>query len=67
MLHLSIYVVNDVVVWRLWKPRPAAQWRTLGPSYWERRGEVVLTDDERTDRQLLTAALEAIQNRLGER
>lgn len=67
MIHLSIYMVDGAVVWSMRKLRPAREWRTLGSRYWERRGEVVLDEPATSDRELLTAALQAIQARLGER
>jgi hypothetical protein len=60
-------MVDDVVAWRLVKIRPASSWRAMGPYYWERKGDVPLSGDAKSDRELLTAALTAVLNRLGER
>jgi hypothetical protein len=67
MIMLQIYMVNDMVVWSMWAPRPAKDWSTLGCRYWERRGDVHLDDNPRTHRELLSLALRAVQDRLGER
>lgn len=67
MIHLSVWYAEGVVKWQLVKVRPAVEWRRLGPWYWERRGEARLDDVPRDDRAMISAALAAIQDRLGER
>lgn len=67
MIQLMVWMHEDVVRWSLVKFRPAHLWRSLGSRYWERSGEVTTAGDIYSDRQLLTAALKAIQDKLGER
>lgn len=67
MIQLSVWAVEDCVKWQLVKIRPADQWRAHGPWYWERRGQIVSDDELRSDRELISMALKAIGDRLGER
>lgn len=67
MMQLSLYCVDDYVKWRLVKIRPAHLWASQGPWYWERRGEVKLEPEALSDREALTASLNAVLMRLGER
>lgn len=67
MIQLIVYMHEDVVVWRMIKMRPAHEWRALGPTYWERRGDVYLEETPTSDREMISAALRAIMDRLGER
>lgn len=67
MIVLYMYMSDDAVVWSMHKPRPASQWLSQGVRYWERSGLVKLEPEPTSDRELLTAALKAINDRLGER
>lgn len=67
VIQIQVYVSNGLVIWRLYKIRPARDWRSMGPWYWERRGEVELGQEPLSDRAALTAALTAMLTRLGER
>lgn len=67
MIQLLVYAQEDTVVWTLVALRPAHEWRTKGSRYWERRGEISLDEPAESHRQLISAALQAVQDRLGER
>lgn len=67
MLSLQIWMREDRIEWVLRKMRIGAAVRALGIFAWERRGFVVLDEQPLSDRQALSVALKAIQDRLGER
>lgn len=67
MIVLYAYMTEGMVTWSMFKPRPSREWTSLGTRYWERRGEVRLDEPVTSDRELLSAALRAILDRLGER
>ncbi len=67
MIQLMVWTSQGVVKWSLVKLRPARDWRAHGSRYWERSGEVNTGTEPRSDRETISVALQAIQDRLGER
>jgi hypothetical protein len=66
-LTLHVFMAEEATAWHLVALRPAEEWQSRGPYYWERRGQVGGDDRPTTHREMISRALQDVQNRLGER
>lgn len=67
MIQLLIDIRGERIEWRLRKLNVAHMARDRGIWAWSRSGWVVLDDEPMSDRAALSAALQAVLDRLGER